>query len=243
MGEQLKSKKKKTYIKIIVLVVLCAVLIAGGAGYFLFRVESIEYTGNKHYDEEELTECIFGSGTPNALLYTLFGNKDKEIPFVQRYDVEVQWPNKLSVTVYEKAVIGYISYMGCNMYFDKDGMVVESSSEFYEGVPEIAGLVFQSIVLDSKLDIGNDAVYRQILEMTQSFKKYELDIRKVYFNADYEATLYMGDVKVILGDTEDCMDKLYALKQMSEKLTGMKGTLYLDNYNGSESSVIFKKEN
>ena len=37
--------------------------------------------------------------------------------------------------------------------------------------------------------------------------------------------------------------KLYALKQVSEKLTGMKGTLHLENYDGTTASIIFKKEN
>ena len=43
----------------------------------------------------------------------------------------------MNVTIYEKAVVGYINYMGCNMYFDKDGIVVESSSKLYSGVPQI----------------------------------------------------------------------------------------------------------
>ncbi len=229
-------------VKIIVLVFLCVMAAAAVSGYFVFKVDEVTFTGNIHYDDEQMETYIFGGHAPNALLYELFGDKDKEIPFIQRYDVDVEWPNKLSVTVYEKAIIGYVSYMGCNMYFDRDGTVVESSKEYYEGVPEISGLPFSSIVLDTKLDIGNDMLYRQILEITQSFRKYELSIQKVYFDKDFEATLYMGDIIVKLGNIDDCSDRLYALKQMSDKLEGMKGTLYLSDYDGSESSVIFKKD-
>lgn len=243
MGKRLKNHRKGKKIKIILLVLSCVLLLAGTGVYFLFRVNSVEYTGNRHYDETQLNQFLFGGHPPNALLYMLFGDKEKEIPFIQRYDVEVLWPDKMSVTVYEKAIVGYISYMGCNMYFDKDGIVVESSSEYYEGVPEISGLSFRSIVLDSKLDVGNDAVFGQILELTQAFDKYDLDINKVYFNAAYEVTLHMGDIKIMLGSAADCTDKLYALKQMSGKLSDMRGTLYLSDYNGSESSIIFKKEN
>ena len=53
----------------------------------------------------------------------------------------------------------------------------------------------------------------------------------------------MGNVKVMLGSAADCNDKLYALKQVSEKLTGMKGTLDLENYDGTTAYIIFKKEN
>lgn len=243
MGKRLKNHRKGKRIKIILLVLSCVLLLAGTGVYFLFRVNRIEYTGNRHYDETQLNQYLFGGHPPNALLYMLLGNKEQKIPFIQRYDVEIEWPDKMAVTVYEKAIVGYISYMGCNMYFDKDGIVVESSSEYYEGVPEISGLSFRSIVLDSKLDVGNDAVFGQILELTQAFDKYDLDINKVYFNAAYEVTLHMGDIKILLGSAADCMDKLYALKQMSGKLTDMQGTLYLSDYNGSESSIIFKKEN
>lgn len=243
MGKRLRRPKKKTPFKIILLVVLCVLVCAGALVYFLFRVKSIEYVGNKHYDEEQMDAFLFDAHPPNALLYKLFGGKDKEIPFIQKVDVEVQWPDRMTVTVYEKAVVGYISYMGCNMFFDKDGIVVESSAEYYEGIPEISGLSFRSIVLDSKLEVGNDAVFKQILELTQAFEKYGLDIRKVHFNSAYDVTLYMGDIKVLLGSAADCMDKLYALKQMSGKLSEMQGTLYLSDYNGSESSIIFKKEN
>jgi cell division protein FtsQ len=157
--------------------------------------------------------------------------------------VDVTWPDKITVTVYEKPIVGYISYMGCNMYFDKDGTVVESSSAKYEGVPEIEGLEFKSIVLNSKLEIDNLSIFSDILDLTQAFDKYQLGIEKIYFDSSYEVTLYMEDVKVELGSVEDCTEKLFALKQMEDSLKGMKGTLYLSDFNGNTSSVIFKKEN
>lgn len=242
MGRQLVRKSKKK-ILIILLVIVLVILLAAAGVYTVFGAVSIQYIGNKHYTEQELNEYIFGTQNPNVLLYKLFGNKDKDIPFVQKYDVEAEWPNKMTVMVYEKAIVGYISYMGCNMYFDKDGIVVESSSAAYESVPEIQGLKFKSIVLDSKLDVGNDALFSQILEMTQEFRKYELNVGKVYFDSYYNVSLYMGDVRVMLGSAENCMDKMYALKQISSQLVDMKGTLYMENYDGTSSSIIFKKEN
>ena len=236
-----KARKKKRLF--IISIIVAALIAACAAVYFGFRTDKITYVGNSHYSNEEMTSRIFGNDTPNTVLYTLFGNKKKTIPFIQKYDVEIQWPRGMYITVYEKAVIGYIRYMGCNMYFDKDGIVVESSSENYEDVPQITGLDFKSIVLDAKLEVGNDAVFSQILELTQAFDKYQLGVKKVYFDSSYNVSLYMGNVKVMLGSAADCNDKLYALKQVSEKLTGMKGTLHLENYDGTTASIIFKKEN
>ena len=126
------------------------------------------------------------------------------------------------------------------MYFDKDGIVVESSSAEYSQVPEIEGLKFTSIVLGSKLEVGNDSIFTDILDMTQAFDKYSLDIDKIYFDSQYNVTLYMGNVKVLLGEADDSTDKLYALKRMQDKIADLSGTLYLSEYDGSDSSIIFK---
>ena len=120
---------------------------------------------------------------------------------------------------------------------------MESSSEEYSSVPRIDGLKFNSIVLNQKLDVGDDSVFDKILELTQAFDKYELDVSRVSFTSSYNCVLYIGDVRIELGNGDDYTDKLYALKQIQDKLTDMKGTLNLAQYDGRESSIIFKKEN
>lgn len=235
-----KARKKKRLF--IISTIVAALIAACAAVYFGFRTDKITYVGNSHYSNEEMTNRIFGNDTPNTVLYTLFGNKKKTIPFIQKYDVEIQWPRGMYITVYEKAVIGYIRYMGCNMYFDKDGIVVESSTETFEKVPEIIGLKFNSIVLDSKLEVGDDEVFRHILDLTQSFDKYNLDVSKVYFDSSDNVILYIDEVKVYLGKSDDYTDKLFELKQMENKFAGLKGSLYMQDYTKDSSSIIFKKD-
>ena len=109
-------------------------------------------------------------------------------------------------------------------------------------VPQIDGLKFDSIVINTKLDVGNADIYNTILDLIQSFDKYDIDVDKVYFDASYNITLYMGDVKVSLGSSKDFTDRLFELKQLSSRFGTLKGTLYLDDYNGDESSIIFKRE-
>ena len=235
-----KKKRKKALIIIIIFFALAGT--AAGVTYKVFEAETIEFVGSVHYSDDELKKYIFGSRYVNVLYYKMFGKKDNKIPFIQKYDVETDWPDKLYVTIYEKAIVGYVKYMGCNMYFDKDGIVVESSTDVYENVPEIDGLKFDSIVINNKLDVGNSEIYNTILDLTQSFDKYDINVDKVYFDSSYNITLYMGDVKVSLGNSKDFTDRLFELKQLSSRFGTLKGTLYLDEYNGDESSIIFKRE-
>ena len=237
--DKAKSKKKKIIIIVLIIILVIAASLTATV-YFVFKVNEITFVGSSHYTDEQLTERVFGTDSPNSLIYWAFNRENKTIPFIQKYDVEYQWPDKLYVTVYEKSIVGYISYMGCKMYFDKDGIVVESSTEDYEGVPEIVGLSFKSIVLDSKLDVGSDSIFSQILDLTQSFDKYDLNVNKVFFDSDMKVYLYIGNVKVSLGSSDNYSDKLFALKQMSEKFGNLSGTLYLDDYDGNSNSAVFK---
>ncbi len=236
------GKKKRRKALIIIVIILALAGTTAGVTYKVFEAKTIEFVGSTHYSDEELKKHIFGSSYVNVLYFKMFGKKDTKIPFIQKYDVETDWPDKMYVTIYEKAIVGYVKYMGCNMYFDKDGIVVESSTDVYENVPEIDGLKFDSIVINNKLDVGNSEIYNTILDLTQSFDKYDIDVDKVYFDSSYNITLYMGNVKVSLGSSKDFTDRLFELKQLSARFGTLKGTLYLDDYNGDESSIIFKRE-
>ena len=70
-------------------------------------------------------------------------------------EVNVKSPHTLHVEVYEKGLLGYLymDSLGQNVYFDKDGFVVEMSTDVIEGVPQITGLTCGDAVLYEKLDV------------------------------------------------------------------------------------------
>lgn len=243
MKRKFKRKNEKKHIWVPFLIVLVAAAVLAGAAAVIFRVNTIEYIGDDHYTDEELTDKLFNGKKPNALLYLLVGQRNhKEVPFIQKYEVEIQWPSKMVVTVYEKPVIGYVSYMGCNMYFDKDGTVVESSTRVLSGIPMISGLKFSSIVLGSRLDVGNSEIFGRILELTQAFDKYNITSDKIYFDSQGNVTLTIGEVRVMLGNCDNLTDTLFELKQIMPKLTGRKGTLHMEDFTEDKRSIIFEKE-
>lgn len=211
--------------------------------YVAFRVDVIEYEGNTHYSDEEMSDYLFNGTTPNSLIYFLFGNTNIEIPFIQKYDVEIKWPNKFYISVYEKPIIGYVKYMGSYMYFDKDGIVVESSTELIDSVPEVQGLEYSSIVLNKKIEVADASIFDRILELAQGFDKYDLDVDSIQFDSEGNIYVNIGSVKVAMGNTDDYSERLFELKQLYSKLNGLSGTLYLNEFDGSSDTIIFKKDN
>ena len=192
-----KIMKKKLNLKwiftgVAVLLLIFSVLLAAG----IFHVDEVEITGNSFYSEEEIKELVIGE-YPNSLylvfLYDYLGGK--EIPFVDSVEVVMKAPNNVRIRVYEKTLIGYVQYMGSNLYFDKDGTVVESSDEILEGIPCIKGLKFDTLALNQTLKVDNKDVFELLLSMNQMMQKYELSPDAITLkNNSTEIVLTFGQV-------------------------------------------------
>lgn len=198
------------------------------------RIDTVYVEGDAFYTDQEIEEYLFGSDLERNFFYAYlkhhFGEK-KTIPFVAGYMLEFEGMDQVTITVYEKSIIGYIDYMGSHMYFDKDGTVVESSSKLlWEGIPLITGLDFDSIVLYRPLPVENDSAFTQILNLTQLVNKHGIAVDKIYFDSRFQATLYIDEVRVLLGDKSYMEDKIAELSGMLPKLQGMRGVLHLESY-------------
>ncbi len=78
------------------------------------------------------------------------------------------------------------------MYFDKDGIIVESSSEQLPGVPVITGLEFGHIVLHQPLPVADQDIFGEILNLTQVLNVSDIQVDKINYNSYNEAELVMG---------------------------------------------------
>ena len=131
------------------------------------------------------------------------------------------------------------SYLNSYMYFDKDGIIVESTSNKLEGVPRIEGLNFGQIVLGEPLPAPNMDIFREILNLTQVLSLYNMEVDKITYNVKEQATLTMGDVNVFLGTSDDMNGKISELHDMLPQIEGLKGTLYLDTYDELKTDTMF----
>ena len=239
-----RSKGRKHTFKIVL--ILLFLIAAGGCIAYTLRIDDgeIEIRGNQKYTKEEMTAYIFKSDldrNPFILYYkTKFGKQEK-IPFVDEYDVEFTSLQKIKITVYEKKIIGYVQYKGVNMYFDKDGTIVESSTEEIENIPMITGLKFDYIVLDETLPVGDEKIFHLILDLTQALAKYEVGVDRIYISENQEVTLYMEQVVVELGKNTDMVEKIQSLADMMPNLSGLSGTLNMKEYDENGNGYTFKK--
>ena len=129
----------------IIIGVILAILVILLVLVFSIRIKDVEVSGNKQYTKEQIESLLFDGKWSRNSAFCYYQNRFKEhksIPFIEEYKINFKSPTKVEVVVFEKSVVGCVSYMSSYMYFDKDGIIVESSSEQLPGVPVITGLEF-----------------------------------------------------------------------------------------------------
>jgi len=233
--------------KTVVLLCTCmALVVAAGLAFTLiryYRVTTVYVEGNVHYSNEEIIDMVTGGALGDNSLYLALKYRNKgvdDIPFVQTMDVDILSPDTIRITVYEKAVAGYIQYLGKYIYFDKDGIVVEASDQKTVGVPQVTGLTFGYVVMHEKLPVDNPDIFEDILDITQLLNKYQIQADKIQFDKSMHKTLYFGDARVSLGSNDNIGEKIMKLRAILPDLSGKKGLLRMDNYSEEMKNITFE---
>lgn len=235
-----KVKGKWIFAGVSACLLIFIILLAAG----IFRVKEVTVTGNSYYTEEQVKELVMGE-SKNSLYLVLkydFGG-GKELPFIDNVEVAMQSPDKITIRVYEKPMIGYVKYMGSNLYFDKDGTVVESSGEVLEEIPCIEGLKFDTLALHQSLNVQNPEIFDVLLTVTQMMKKYELKPDAIHLQKNgTEIILTFAKVRINLG-TGDHMDERAArIQTLLPDLEDKSGVLHMEEYTNESTNISFIKD-
>lgn len=238
---------KKKLITVLLVLLVIVLLLAGAAIYILtqFRIDTIQVTGNVHYTEEELKQIVLDNDYIDNSLLLYWRRKAKpigEIPFIEKLDIEYISRHVITITVYEKAIAGCIQYMNRYVYFDKDGIVLDTSAKKLSDIPCISGMKFEQVVLYEKLPIEDNKRFSLILSMTQLITKYGLAVDDVRFTANDEVILYCGHVKVLLGDGSNIEEKMADLGNILESLGDKTGTLDMKEFTKEKGNASFRAD-
>lgn len=239
-GEWLRANLSVLIASIVIVCLAAAALVV----VFVFRVQNISVEGNMHYTSEEIEAMVLTDRLSYNSLYLSLKYRNKEIrdiPFIETMSVRVDSPDSITIRVYEKSVAGYVEYMGRYMYFDRDGIVVESSETRTEGIPQVTGIRFDHVVLYEALPVKNTDIFQEILSITQMLSKHQITTDKIYFNESNEITLYFDNIRAKLGK-DNLEEKVMRLEQILPNLSGESGVLDLQNYSEDRKNVTFQKD-
>ncbi|MCR5108991.1 MAG: cell division protein FtsQ/DivIB [Lachnospiraceae bacterium] len=229
-----------TFLVLLILICVAVIVIK-----LEFTITSVSVLGNDHYTKEEIADMVMGSDIEKNSIFLYLKNrfgKSEPVPFVEQMDVEIDSPTSVTITVYEKAVAGYVEYLGRFLYFDKDGIVVESSADKVDDIPFVTGLSFDHMALHEKLPVENESVFKLILNLTQLLTKYGISVDRIYFDKNYNITLYFGNVGVMIGNSDYIDEKINKLQFLLPKLDGYSGNLHMENFDGEGDKFSFERK-
>lgn len=244
MDERRRGRRRS-----IVPVVILTVVILAAAGFFFakffFEIKTVTIKGSNKYSYQQLYNYVFEHrNDKNMIMFMVDDRKAPkiDIPFIAKTEIEVKLPSTINITVYEKSLMFYVEYKGTYMYVDKDGVVVQSSSELVDDVMLVEGLNFNTIVINEPLKVEDKSVFSDVTDIIQYMKKNEVQANRILVE-DSGYSIILDNVKVLLGENNIYMaERIFELSCMVDKLEGLSGILYLDSYEGNSSSIIFKQD-
>jgi cell division protein FtsQ len=244
--EERRRRKKRRNRLIALLVFLLVLAIAALVVIKVFTVENVEIEGNELYDDTVISGTILNDEYSWNSLYVFLKyrfRKVENVPFIDAMDVSLKSPHTLHVTVYEKGIVGYLynSEQGQNVYFDKDGFVVEISTDIIDGVPRVDGLSCDEIVLYEQLPIEKD-ILKELLMLTQSLKRKELIPDSILFGRENSPILVYDSVWVQIGSTSLLTQKVERMGKILPQLAGESGVLHLENWSEENTNIVFDRD-
>lgn len=237
------SNKKKTW-KIIG-ISLAVILLAGILFFFTyFKVQNVEVMGSSHYSESEVKEMILhGPLSDNSVFAPILCSTDDagDIPFVDGFRVKQMNHNTIVISVKEKQPVGCIPYLDSYIYFDRNGIFIESSRERKEKIPYFDGIQVDNVVMNEKLPIKGTAILNTAVALSTIFQKNDMLPDHIAFDESNQISLVYGDITVQLGEDKNLEDKMAKAFAILPKITGKKGILHLESDTDS-SKPTFEEE-
>lgn len=208
-----------------------------------YTVTRIYVDGNTHYSNEEIIDIVMQGAYGNNSLVLSMRYKDRSIeniPFIEKMDVTVMEQDMIRINVYEKAIAGYVRYLGQYLYFDRDGVIIEGSALRHAGIPEVIGLNFDYAVMHEKLPVGDMSIFTEILNIRQLLETYNVPADRISFGDRKEVTLHFDMVRVALGNEGFIDEKIMELENILPNLTGKSGVLRMEQYDEYSLETIFE---
>ncbi len=213
--------------------------------FFGLKIDTVKVEGTQAYSDEEIRQAVFTRRfSDNELFFEIYRKiyGINKLPLIE--DIEVTYENMHTVLlhVYDKAISGCIRYMGQYVYFDKDGIVLQSTEEKKEGVPVVTGIQFGTFTVGEAFNVKDNSLFAAIMNLSQLIAHYGIEVNRIHVT-DGAVALYSGDILVMLGKKEMYDDEMSALSSVLEttKKERLSGTIHMENFREGDKIILKSK--
>lgn len=239
---RVRRKRRVTRIRIILIAVLC-IAVAAAVLLGLFRIHTVELYGSSRYEPDQIkNDLITDFWTENTLYFAWKYREavsDPKAPYLESIQAKVLTPGKVRLTVKEKTLTGYVQYAGNNVYFDRDGEVLEITDSVYGDVPLVTGVTMGEPVLYQRLPMENAAQMGAMLKIAALLTQEGFMPDNISFDENLNITLTIDGITVKLGQNDYLDEKVANLVNIYPQIQGKTGTLNMDSFTGKNEDISF----
>jgi cell division protein FtsQ len=233
-----KSKNILFWLKSILIFVLLAVTFVLVALSPLFNINSIEVSGNKHYENQDIidaTDIITGSNGFKTIGDSLFdvltlryGNAEKQIlenrPYVKNVKVKYLPPTKVRIELVERSPIALVPYFGTGLIIDDEGYILDTETDADSSdLIVIKGLKIEDFELGQPIKADNLQCLAQAFSVIKAVNESDSDddfkigglIESIDASDGSKVCLFVDSrIVVNLGNLKDLEYRIRLLKQL-----------------------------
>ena len=127
------------------------------------------------------------------------------------------------------------------IYFDKDGMVLRSTSEELPDIPLFETKTMTTFTIYEEVKMEDEELLGQIMNLANLFQHYGVDWSRVVFDNNNAAYLYAGEIQVKLGKKDSYDEQISALSSVLAKAREeqLSGEIDMTNYQTCKTCILY----
>lgn len=231
-----------------ILIGIVSIAVAVFLCYFIFHLDTVKVDGTEYYTDEEIRNAVFVRDySDNEIMFFIYEKifGINTLPFVEEIEAEYHNPRSITLHVYDKKISGCINYLGQYVYFDKDGIVLQTIPELIEGIPVVTGINFGNFTVGQPFQVADDSVFDSIMNVSQQISHYSIPVDEIKVS-DGAIRLVIASLKVDLGKKkryDDAMaDLAGVIEKAQEENIKLEGTINMENYQSGDRIVVKPSE-
>lgn len=200
----------------------------------IFYIKNIEVEGNSKVSSEQIKALLQINSTTNIFEENKnkVNKKLKENKYIERANISRMLPSTLKIYVVERDVEYLLEYANSYAYTDKNGNILEISSNPVEGKVKILGYSTKNLNETDKLEESDIDKLNNVSIILQSAQQFEIKdkITSINISDENDYQIYMETEKKIvhLGDTSNLDAKMIYVKAILEKEKENDGEIFVN---------------
>ncbi len=247
-GTRKKEKSTGTLVGDIALILFMLVICAAAAVLIitsLSNVKTIRIEGNRLTEAEPILEWYFPDEKSRILSRLIIRNYlgRTNPPAFTSSKVTVTGLTECVLTVGEKDPLFTISVSDEDgvLILTEDGAELVKTMETPAHIPHISGIHAMKDMPLLQPETDQPATFEALVRVLRILREYEVESDEIFIK-NGQFYLRFGLVNVNLGKDVYLKEKVIVLKSQVPQFEGLRGTLHLENYDGSEAEERFTFE-